>query len=51
VSGYGGAIKNLAIGGLVASSRWHKMHGVENSVDWWDADKCTPAHAEELVKS
>lgn len=50
-SGYGGAIKNLALGGLVAGSRWHKIHGVENSVKWWDAEKCTPAHAEELVKS
>ncbi len=50
-AGCGGAIKNLALGGLAAGSRWHKIHGVENSVKWWDAEKCTPAHAEELVKS
>ena len=51
VSAYGGAIKNIAIGGLVAGSRWHKMHGVEDHIPWWDGAKCTPEHAEELVKA
>ncbi|MGD0804631.1 MAG: DUF362 domain-containing protein [Candidatus Bathyarchaeia archaeon] len=50
VSGYGGAIKNIAIGGLAAGSRWHKMHGIENHIPWWDGVKCMPEHAEELVK-
>jgi uncharacterized protein len=51
ISAYGGAIKNIAIGGLAAGSRWHKMHGVENHIPWWDAAKCTPEHAMELVKA
>jgi hypothetical protein len=50
-SGYGGAIKNLALGGYSASSRWNKIHGVEQSVHYWDAEKCTPEHAQTLVKA
>ncbi len=51
VSSYGGAIKNLALGGLAAGSRWHKMHGIENTIKWWNPEKCTPEHAEKLVKA
>ena len=50
-SAYGGAIKNIALGGMVARSRWHKMHGVEDHIPWWDAEKCTSEHAEKLVAS
>jgi len=49
--GYGGAIKNLAVGGYSAPSRWKKIHGVEHSVPYWDPKKCTPKHAKVLVKS
>lgn len=48
---YGGAIKNIAVGGYAGPSRWHKIHGVEDSYPWWDADKCTPKHAQVLVKA
>ena len=49
--GYGGVIKNLALGGFVATSRWHKIHSVEDSTPWWDAEKCSPEHAQTLVES
>ena len=49
--GYGGAIKNLALGGYAAKSRWYKIHGVNEADKYWDAKKCTPEHAEKLVKS
>lgn len=50
-AGYGGVIKNLALGCYSASSRWNKIHGVENSIQYWDPDKCTPEHAQALVKA
>ncbi len=49
--GYGGAIKNLALGGYSAPSRWNKIHGVEESIPYWDSQKCTPEHAKVLVAS
>ena len=33
--GYGGAIKNLALGGYAASSRWFKIHGVSHIDQYW----------------
>ncbi|MFW9910151.1 MAG: DUF362 domain-containing protein [Candidatus Thorarchaeota archaeon] len=48
-AGYGGALKNLAFGCYVAQTRWQKLHGIEQSIDYWDADKCTPEHAKKLV--
>lgn len=50
-AGYGGAIKNLALGGYAAESRWNKIHGVENSIPYWEPEKCTPDHSHVLVKS
>lgn len=50
-AGYAGAVKNLAVGGYSAQSRWDKIHGVEYSVSYWDSEKCTPEHAQVLVKS
>jgi hypothetical protein len=47
--GYGGAIKNIAIGGYNAESRWERLHGVGESVPYWDSKKCTPEHARKLV--
>ncbi len=47
--GFGGAIKNIALGGYHGPSRWNKIHGVERSLPYWDADRCTPEHAKKLV--
>ncbi|MHA2364504.1 MAG: DUF362 domain-containing protein [Candidatus Hodarchaeales archaeon] len=49
--GYGGAIKNIALGGYSRSTRWNKIHGIEGSISYWDADKCSPEHAKKLVES
>jgi hypothetical protein len=50
-SGYGGAIKNLALGGYAAQTRWRKIHVAPFLDQFWDPKKCTPEHAKELVKS
>jgi len=50
-SGYGGAIKNIALGGYSAQSRWKKIHGVEQSHSYWSPTKCTAEHAKLLVKA
>lgn len=50
-SGYGGAIKNLALGGYSASTRWNKIHVAPFLEQFWDAKKCSPEHAKELAKS
>ncbi|MBN2230740.1 MAG: DUF362 domain-containing protein [Candidatus Thorarchaeota archaeon] len=49
--GYGGAVKNIALGGYHGPSRWRKIHGVEASIPFWDPDKCTPEHAKRLVEA
>ncbi len=49
--GFGGAFKNIALGGYHGPSRWNKIHGVEQSLPYWDANKCTPEHAKKLVKA
>ncbi|TFF95726.1 DUF362 domain-containing protein, partial [Candidatus Thorarchaeota archaeon] len=49
--GFGGAIKNIALGGYAGPTRWRKYHGVHQSIPYWDAEKCTPEHAKKLVKS
>jgi uncharacterized Fe-S center protein len=49
--GYGGAIKNIALGGFHGPSRWRKFHAIHESFKYWDAEKCTPDHAKKLVKS
>lgn len=48
--GYGGAIKNLALGGYSAQSRWRKIHGVEQEIKYWNSKICAPAHARKLEK-
>ncbi|MHA2233672.1 MAG: DUF362 domain-containing protein, partial [Candidatus Hodarchaeales archaeon] len=47
--GFGGAIKNIALGGFSAPSRWNKIHGVEQSIPYWDPEKCSPEQAKKLV--
>ncbi len=49
--GYGGAIKNIALGGFAAQTRWEKYHTVYSSIPYWDAEKCTPEHAKKLVEA
>ena len=49
--GFGGAIKNIALGGYHGPSRWNKIHGVEASLPYWDVKKCTPEHAKKLVEA
>jgi len=39
-SGYGGALKNLALGAMVQSTR-NNMHMIHHADPYWDADKCT----------
>jgi len=46
--GFGGAIKNIALGGFSAPTRWNKIHGVEQSIPYWDPEKCSPEHAKKL---
>ena len=49
--GFGGAIKNIAVGGYAAQTRWNKIHGVEQVIAYWDPEKCSPEHAKNLVLS
>jgi hypothetical protein len=49
--GFGGALKNIALGGYHGPSRWSKIHRIEQALPYWDADKCTPEHAKELEES
>ncbi|MHA1246423.1 MAG: DUF362 domain-containing protein [Candidatus Thorarchaeota archaeon] len=49
--GYGGAIKNIALGGYAAQTRWKKYHTVYKSIPYWHPDRCTPEHAKKLVES
>ncbi|MFX1317819.1 MAG: DUF362 domain-containing protein [Promethearchaeota archaeon] len=49
--GYGGAVKNIALGGYSGPSRWNRIHGVENVDPWWDPKKMSPEHAQKLVES
>jgi uncharacterized Fe-S center protein len=48
--GFGGAFKNIALGGYHGPSRWTKIHGVEHSIPYFDKDKITPEHAKKLVE-
>jgi uncharacterized Fe-S center protein len=50
-SGYGGAIKNLALGGYSGPTRWMKIHPIAYQAQRWDSKMCTPEHAKELAKS
>ncbi|MFX0027768.1 MAG: DUF362 domain-containing protein [Candidatus Hermodarchaeota archaeon] len=49
--GYGGAIKNLALGGYSGPTRWMKIHGVAQVDKYWDKEKGTPEHAKKLVEA
>jgi uncharacterized Fe-S center protein len=49
--GYAAALKNIGVGGYNGSDRWRKIHGIFDTVSAWDAENCTPDHAEVLVQS
>ena len=49
--GYGGAIKNLALGGYSGPSRWMKIHGVAQVDKYWDKEKGTHEHAQKIVEA
>jgi uncharacterized Fe-S center protein len=49
--GYGGAIKNLALGGFSGPTRWRKIHGAAQVDEYWDKEKGSPEHAKRLVES
>lgn len=49
--GYGGAIKNIALGGYSGPTRWNRIHGVENVGRWYDPKKCSPEHAQTLIEA
>ncbi|MBD3404974.1 MAG: DUF362 domain-containing protein [Candidatus Lokiarchaeota archaeon] len=42
--GYGGAFKNIALGGYSGPSRWHKIHGVVAFDSYFDKEKMTKEH-------
>ncbi len=42
--GYGGAFKNIALGGYSGPSRWYKIHGVVNYDKYFDEEKMTKEH-------
>jgi len=49
--GYGGAIKNLALGGYSGPTRWRKIHGAAEIDEYWDKAKGNPELAKKLVES
>lgn len=49
--GYGGAIKNLALGGYSGASRWMKIHRVAQHDRYWDKEKGSAEHAKKLVEA
>jgi uncharacterized Fe-S center protein len=48
--GYGGAIKNLALGGYSGATRWTKIHAVSQFDKYWDKEKGSQEHAQKLVE-
>jgi uncharacterized Fe-S center protein len=49
--GYGGAIKNLALGAYSGPSRWRKIHGAAQADEYWDKEKGSPELAKKLVEA
>jgi uncharacterized Fe-S center protein len=46
--GYGGAFKNIALGGYSAPTRWNTIHGVVQRDSYFDESKMTKEHLEKL---
>ena len=49
--GYGGAIKNLALGAYSGPSRWRKIHGAAHADEYWNKEKGSPELAKRLVEA
>jgi uncharacterized Fe-S center protein len=49
--GYGGAIKNLALGAYSGPTRWRKIHGASHVDKYWDKEKGSPELAKKLVEA
>ncbi len=48
---FGGAIKNIAVGGYIGPSRWRKIHGVEQHDEYFDKEKMTQEHILKLKEA
>ena len=46
--GYGGALKNIALGGFGAHSRWNTIHGVVQRDEYFDKSKMTKEHFDKI---
>jgi uncharacterized Fe-S center protein len=46
--GYGGAFKNIALGGYSGPTRWQTIHGVVQRDKYFDGSKMTKKHLEKL---
>lgn len=46
--GYGGAFKNIALGGYSGPTRWQKIHGIVYRDKYFDEEKMTKEHLEKL---
>lgn len=49
--GYGGAFKNIALGGYHGPSRWYKIHGVVQYDKYFDKDKMTKDHMMKILEA
>jgi uncharacterized Fe-S center protein len=49
--GFGGAIKNLALGAYSGPTRWRKIHGASHVDEYWDKEKGSPELAKKLVEA
>ena len=47
---YGGAIKNIALGGFKGPHRWYVIHDVVHQIEYYDKSKMTKEHIEKLQK-
>ncbi|MGY5877096.1 MAG: DUF362 domain-containing protein [Candidatus Thorarchaeota archaeon] len=48
---FGGAFKNIALGGYIGTSRWLKIHGVEQFDEYFDKEKMTEEHILKLKEA
>ena len=49
--GYGGAFKNIALGGFSGPTRWRTIHGIVQRDKYFDEEKMTKEHLERLKEA
>lgn len=49
--GYGGAFKNIALGGYSGPTRWETIHGIVERDSYFDEEKMTKEHLEKLKEA